>query len=323
MRHKYQAASWDDLRAAFEEAGGRSLRTFFEQWVGRPGAPEIAVTGARVRNGGDVEVTVTQGAPAYVLDVPLELVGDEKSEMRRVPVDRERQDVKMVVPYAPQGVRLDPDLRLWRKLATSELSPILRQWIIATAPRLAIVSANDAVEKAAREVALAFFENAPQLTTAARLRESNAPVLLAGLQSDVDAALESLGAAPRPPNLAGRGTAQVWTVAASDTTPPLMVISAQDAQSLRAVRRALPHLGSQKLCGVRRCASVTARCVACARPDDRGVAGTVTHAARALLRYDVPGPQRASSNCRRCCMSGLPKPRSRMASSRPLAVSPV
>jgi aminopeptidase N len=243
--HKYQAASWDDLRAAFEQTGGRSLRTFFEQWVRRPGAPEIAVTGARVRNGGDVEVTVTQRAPAYVLDVPLELVGDEKSETRRVPVDRERQDVKMVVPYAPQGVRIDPDLRLWRKLAASELSPIVRQWIIAPAPRLAIVSAESAVEKAAREVALAFFENAPQLTTAARLSETSAPVLLAGLQSDVDAALESLGAAPRPANLTARGTAQVWTVAASGKTPPLMVISARDADALRGVGRALPHLGSQ------------------------------------------------------------------------------
>jgi aminopeptidase N len=243
--HKYQAASWDDVRAAFEEAGGRSLRTFFEQWVRRPGAPEIAVTGARVRSGGEVEVTVTQRAPAYVLDVPLELIGDDRSEMRRVPVERERQDVKLVVPYAPQGVRIDPDLRLWRKLAASELSPILRQGIIAPSPRLAIVSADGAVKKAARDVALAFFENEPQLTTAARLGETSAPVLLAGLHADVDAALASLGAAPRPPNLGGRGTAQVWTVAAHDRTPPLVVISARDADALRAVGRALPHLGSQ------------------------------------------------------------------------------
>jgi aminopeptidase N len=243
--HKHQAASWDDLRGAFEEAGGRSLRTFFEQWVRRPGAPEIAVTEARVRNGGDVEVTVTQSAPAYVLDVPLELIGDDKSEMRRVAVDRERQDVKIALSYAPRGVRVDPDLRLWRKLAASELSPILREWIIAPAPRLAIVSADGAVEKAAREVALAFFENAPQLATAARLSETSAPVLIAGLHGDVDAALESVAAAPRPPNLAGRGTAQVWTVAASGKTPPLMVISARDADALRGVGRALPHLGSQ------------------------------------------------------------------------------
>jgi aminopeptidase N len=243
--HKFRAASWDDLRAAFERSSGRDLRAFFDQWVQRAGGPEIAVSQARARSRADVEVTVIQRAPAYVLDVPLELIGSEKSEMRRVPVDRERQDVRMALSYAPQGVRIDPELRLWRKLDASELSPILRQWIIASAPTLAIVSADEAVQKAAREVALAFFENEPQITSLAHLRESAGPVLLAGLHAEIDAALASLGAAPRPANLGARGTAQVWTVAARDRTPPLMVISARDAESLRATGRALPHLGSQ------------------------------------------------------------------------------
>jgi hypothetical protein len=243
--HKFKAASWDDLSAAFERASGRNLRTFFDQWVRRAGGPEVSVTEARVRAEGSLSVILTQHAPAYVLDVPLELIGAEKSEMRRVPVDRERQEVRMDVPHAPQSVRLDPDLRLWRKLEASELSPILRQWIIASAPRLAIVSADGAVDKAARDVALAFFENEPQLTTSARMREAAGPVLLVGLHADVDAALAAAGAPPRPSNLAGRGTAQVWTVAAPDKTPPLLAISARDADALRAVARALPHLGSQ------------------------------------------------------------------------------
>ncbi|MDB5865834.1 MAG: putative aminopeptidase [Betaproteobacteria bacterium] len=243
--HRFKDASWDDLRTAFEQSSGRNLRTFFEQWVRRAGGPAIYVTEARVRAEDSLSVTLTQRAPAYVLDVPLELIGAEKSEMRRVPVDRERQEVRMEVRHAPQRVRVDPDLRLWRKLAASELSPILRQWIIAAAPRLAIVSADGAVEKAARDVALAFFESEPQLTTPARMREAAGPVLLVGLHAEVDAALAAIGAPPRPPSLEGRGTAQVWAAAAGDNTPPLLVISARDADALRAVGRALPHLGSQ------------------------------------------------------------------------------
>jgi hypothetical protein len=145
--------------------------------------------------------------------------------------------------FVPERVRLDPDLRVWRRLDATELSPILRQWIIASRPRVAI--ASKAAETAAREVAGAFFENDPEVVPPASIKGSREPVLISGLDADVDATLAKLGAAPRPQTLAGRGSAQAWTVAASAGTPPLAVLSAKDGESLRAMLRALPHLGAQ------------------------------------------------------------------------------
>jgi hypothetical protein len=42
QRHRFRAASWADLEAAFAEASGEPLAGFFRQWVQRPGSPPFA-----------------------------------------------------------------------------------------------------------------------------------------------------------------------------------------------------------------------------------------------------------------------------------------
>jgi hypothetical protein len=91
----------------------------------------------------------------------------------------------------------------------------------------------------------AIFERAPGklaeagLASALRGRE---PVLIAGTHAEVDRALAAAGLPARPAQLAGRGTAQVWTV---QGTLPLAVISADNAAALGALQRGLPHYGGQ------------------------------------------------------------------------------
>ena len=74
------------------------------------------------------------------------------------------------------------------------------------------------------------------------LRGQN-PVLLAGTHAEVDQALAGAGLPARPASLAGKGTAQVWTVPGQPY--PLAIISAHDAATLSALQRALPHYGGQ------------------------------------------------------------------------------
>ena len=243
--HRFKAAGWSDLRAAFERASGRGLESFFTQWLARRGGPEVAVHEARTRQASSKNVlalTLTQSAPAYAMNVPIEISGGGRSELRRVRIDGVRQQVEIETAFVPERVRLDPDLRVWRKLAASELSPILRQWLIATEPRVAIVSRE--ADAAAREVLGAFFEKAPRHVALEAVRSSREPVLIVGLSADVDSALAKLGVA-RPGETVGRGTAQAWTIAADADRPPLAVLSANDADALRATARALPHLGAQ------------------------------------------------------------------------------
>jgi len=229
---RFKSASWNDLRAAFEQASGRKLGAFFEQWLTRPGAPTVRVLSAQGER--NLQVTLEQAKPAYSLRLPLEIMFDTGSETRWVEIERERQAVSMQFKERPRGVRLDPQLRVYRMLEREELPPILRQWVLAASPALIRVSSVSTA------LAQRFFESPYREVQAP---SGNEPVLIMGLHEDVDRALARLSLPPRPELLAGKGTAQVWTVQASKT--PVAVISAKDEAALEALVRPLPHYGAQ------------------------------------------------------------------------------
>ncbi len=246
--HRFRIASWDDLRAAFEEASGRSLEGFFDQWLNRAGGPALQIAEARARASGDstqLALAIEQSTPAYKLRVPVEIVSGARPEIRWVEIDRERQMVTLDVGGIADSVRLDPELRVWRLLEREELPPILREWVLARAPRLVIVSDEPEVGAAARTLARALFETPPRRTSIADAAFDRAPVLLVGLHADIDKALARLKLPERPASLATRGSAQVWTVPRGGEEPPVAAISARDAASLEALARPLPHYGSQ------------------------------------------------------------------------------
>jgi hypothetical protein len=189
-------------------------------------------------------VTVEQSAPAYALRLPLEIVIAGRAETRPIDVGRKRDVVTMLVDAMPEGVRLDPELRVWRVLDRAQLPPILRQWIIARAPRWVQASEVEDVREAAVALAKRFFEIPPQPMSRDALNKGTEPVMLIGLHADVDTALADAGLPPCPASLAGQGSARVWTVA-RDTGPPVAVVSAEDADALRALLAPLPHYGGQ------------------------------------------------------------------------------
>jgi aminopeptidase N len=246
-REQFRTASWSDLQAAFEHAAGRSLASFFDQWVNRAGAPAVTIADARAKvQAGKVRLTlaVLQVAPAYALRLPLEVVYRDRTEMHIIDIDRLRNVATTDVLTMPDGVRLDPALRVWRVLEPAQVPPILRQWITARAPRLAQASDVMDVRDAALALAKRLFESAPQSMSPEALNQGREPVLLVGLHAEIDAALVHAGLPPRPSILAGRGSAQVWTVSRV-AGAPVAVVSADDAAALRALLAPLPHYGAQ------------------------------------------------------------------------------
>jgi len=245
--HRFTPASWSELQTAFEKAAGRSLASFFAQWLDRAGGPAVRITHAGAKTeAGKVRLTLTveQQAPAYALRLPLEIVIAGRAEMRSIDVAGPRDVVTMLVDAMPEGVRLDPELRVWRVLDRTQLPPILRQWFIARAPRWVQASGADDVREAATALAKRLFEAPPQPAAQDALHKGTEPVLLIGLHADVDGALAHAGLPPRPTSLAGRGSAQVWTLA-RDAGPPVAVVSARDADALRALLAPLTHYGAQ------------------------------------------------------------------------------
>jgi len=238
--NRFRIASWDDLRGAFERASGKNLAAFFEQWLERTGAPSLRIADAEakpVAGGWQLSVSLEQGAPAYALSVPLALRTAGGEITRRVELSRERGTAVLELPAEPLQVALDPELRLMRRLAAAEAPPILRDAMLAGNPTLVMATANTAVEAAARELAASLLERA------ASERKFASTQLVVGFHADIDAWLVREGMPSRPSTLATtRGSAQVWTARADDGRI-VVLVSAQDAPSLAALVRPLPHYG--------------------------------------------------------------------------------
>ena len=249
----FKVASWNDLRQAFEQASGRSLGAFFEQWLNRAGGPAVNIASAvaHLERSGDpdkssirLNMDFVQAAPAYALHLPLEIIYPGRSEVRWVDIGPSNEAVTLLLDAVPTGLRLDPDLRVCRMLEREQLPAILRQWIVARAPRMVLASPTADVREAAVVLANRLFEVPPKVTALADVARDGTPLLLLGLHADVDAALAIAGLPPRPATLNGRGSAQIWTVERV-TDSPLAVVSAEDAKALQALARPLPHYGGQ------------------------------------------------------------------------------
>ncbi|MDX9884799.1 M1 family metallopeptidase [Thauera sp.] len=273
-RERFRVAGWAELQQAFEETSGRPLEGFFRQWLTLRGGPalrleraQLLAAGASAGKSGAVvpqqpevpgaeryrlRLELVQPQPAYALRVPLQLTAGERQETRWVDIDGEHAGVDLNVDFAPAEVRLDPDLRLWRLPDSAQLPPILRQWIVARAPRLVIADALPALGRAgdagvidaAGALARRLFERPPARSDATALGGGNEPVLLVGTHDAVSRVLQGAGLPAAAEAMPPGGEVRVWTARAGGG-PPLAVVEAKDAAALQAIARPLPHYGSQ------------------------------------------------------------------------------
>ncbi len=171
--------------------------------------------------------------------MPLALRTTDGEITRRVALTRERATTVLDLPAEPLEIALDPDMRLWRRLAADEAPPILRDAMLAEHPALIIPSADAAVQAAARDLAAQLLERADASTA------KPSALLVAGLHADIDAWLAREGMPARLAMLAAaRGSAEVWT-ARTRGGRIVMLVSVRDAASLAALSRPLPHYGRE------------------------------------------------------------------------------
>lgn len=117
-----------DLIRAIEEATGRNMRGFFDQWVFRGGHPEVEVSVAWDAERKAVTVTIDQKQsvddeqPAYRFEIDLGLCADVPSHLAanagpgllagerriRVAVERAHETVTIPLDFEPKLVRFDP-----------------------------------------------------------------------------------------------------------------------------------------------------------------------------------------------------------------------
>lgn len=146
--HRWTAADWSDLQAAFEAEAGRSLAGFFEAWRTRTGAPRLGVTIERADKAPrrlTIRLQQTQEAPPFPVQVPVVIIGREAGQRheRVVSLTGRTAEVALEVDFNPAQVRVDPRFDVFRRLAPGEVPPALSGVFGAEQP-LAILPAASA-----------------------------------------------------------------------------------------------------------------------------------------------------------------------------------
>ena len=111
QRFRDRNASTADFAAVMEEASGRSLSWFFDQWLRRPGVPELEIGWRFDEAASAVAIEVRQTGPTiYRLPLEVEAVLEDGRSVRgRVDVEGERTTASLPLPARPERLRVDPD----------------------------------------------------------------------------------------------------------------------------------------------------------------------------------------------------------------------
>ncbi|MDD5305263.1 MAG: M1 family metallopeptidase, partial [Elusimicrobia bacterium] len=117
-RHKDGSAETQDLVAAFEDATGRNLQNFFDQWVYRGGHPALRLRWSwdRRTRRGELHLTQTQevsdSAPAYKFAANIRVTGRGWSRDFTEKIGSKEHRFVWTLPGEPLDVEFDPDLEL-------------------------------------------------------------------------------------------------------------------------------------------------------------------------------------------------------------------
>jgi len=122
-KHQFQVVETEDLRLAMEQAAGRQLKWFFDQWLSKAGHPELKVRWHYEAEDQTVRVrveqtqTVDQQTPLFRLPTSLCLL-DSPANSRTIPIVVDAATHEFVIPSdkRPQSVLIDPEGWLIKEL---------------------------------------------------------------------------------------------------------------------------------------------------------------------------------------------------------------
>jgi aminopeptidase N len=124
MKHRHGTALTSDLQSAMEKASGKGLTPFFDQWLRRPGYPELDVTWSTDSASTGIMLQVVQSRTHGLFQFPLDFaLADSTGSSRRVNIGIPAQDTTAVVlpiSGAVTQVTVDPDIKLLAKFTVKK-----------------------------------------------------------------------------------------------------------------------------------------------------------------------------------------------------------
>jgi aminopeptidase N len=123
--HRNSTALTADLQSAMETTSGQKLDWFFDQWLRRPGYPELDAHWRYDRQTHEVVIDVRQSERFGSFRVPLligvvDSLGGEHRAMLPLPADTDVHSIRIGSPTMPSAVLLDPNVTL---LANMRVAP--------------------------------------------------------------------------------------------------------------------------------------------------------------------------------------------------------
>ena len=128
-RHKFANVETPDLKRAMEEAAGRDLTWFFNQWVYKAGYPKIEVRTTYDARANRLNLAVAQAQTpdavtpsAFVLPVEVEIETTGETKREKIRIDKRAQNFSISIAARPTKINFDPDLKV--PLKTVKMLPI-------------------------------------------------------------------------------------------------------------------------------------------------------------------------------------------------------
>jgi len=116
-RYKNSTVETPDFRQAMEDASGLSLDRFFQQWVHRPGVPELDFKASYDAEAQELRMTLEQTqrvdefVPAFAFDLPVEVtIASGRTQTVVFRVNTTRHERVIPLEKAPAMVAVDPEL---------------------------------------------------------------------------------------------------------------------------------------------------------------------------------------------------------------------
>ena len=117
-KHRHATAVTDDLRAEMERVSRQSLGWFFDQWLRRPGYPEVSAAWSYDPGAHEVVIGVTQSGRFGAFQFPVTVAALDstgalhRATLRMTATTGTTQQLRIPLATMPAGVVLDPDVEL-------------------------------------------------------------------------------------------------------------------------------------------------------------------------------------------------------------------
>ena len=162
--YRFRRARFSDLLQVVADTATIDVQPFYQQWIARPGAPEIRVRDARVQHDREgyrlqAQIEQVQSGPPYTLQLPLAVTLDGVDDAHTTTVEMRdaRLALDLRLPARPQRLDIDAQFDLFRRLHRDEIPPALSQMFGATNALILLpASAPETVRQGYRRLAWAW-----------------------------------------------------------------------------------------------------------------------------------------------------------------------